>query len=99
MAINDYNAREMTERNLREELDRVADGYMNAYDEYEKTMSRDSAFLKDATDAILGISSCLYVYNRDKMINPRYAVEKLSVSKMLIESALNYYKGLLGDDE
>lgn len=97
--MNDYSIREVTERELRKELEYVAEGYMNVYDEYEKTMSRDSAFLKDATDAILGISSCLYVYNRDKKISPKYAVEKLKMSKMLIESALNYYKGLLGDDE
>ena len=45
--------RKSTESHLRRELENVANGYMYVYDEYYKTFSRDSAFLKDATDAII----------------------------------------------
>ena len=87
------------ESNLRRELEDIVNSYMYVYDEYYKTFSRDSAFLKDATDAIIGIASVLEVYSRDGEIHPNYAIEKLSMSKMLIESALNYYKSLTNIDE
>ena len=82
--------RKSTESHLRRELENVVNGYMYVYNEYYKTFSRDSAFLKDATDAIIGIASVLEVYSRDGSIHPKYAVEKLSMSKRMIESALDY---------
>ena len=87
-----------TESHLRSELEDIINGYMYVYDEYYKTFSRDSAFLKDATDAIIGIASVLKVYSRDGSIHPKYAVEKLSMSKRLIESALDYYKSLIEEE-
>ena len=95
----DELCRKSTESHLRRELENVVNGYMYAYDEYYKTFSRDSAFLKDATDAIIGIASVLEVYSRDGSIHPKYAVEKLSMSKRMIESALDYYKSLIKEEE
>ena len=91
--------RKNTENHLMRELENIVNGYMYVYDEYNKTFSRDSAFLKDATDAIIGIASVLEVYSRDGKMHPNYAIEKLSMSKMLIESALNYYESLTNIDE
>ena len=95
----DELCRKSTESHLRRELENVVNGYMYAYDEYYKTFSRDSAFLKDATDAIIGIASVLEVYSRDGSIHPKYAVEKLSMSKRMIESALDYYKSLIEEED
>ena len=95
----DELCRKSTESHLRRELENVVNGYMYAYDEYYKTFSRDSAFLKDATDAIIGIASVLEVYSRDGSIHPSYAVEKLSMSKRMIESALDYYKSLIEEED
>ena len=91
--------RKSTESHLRRELENVVNGYMYVYNEYYKTFSRDSAFLKDATDAIIGIASVLEVYSRDGSIHPKYAVEKLSMSKRMIESALDYYKSLIEEED
>ena len=88
-----------TESYLRSELEDIVNGYMYVYDEYYKTFSRDSAFLKDATDAIIGIASVLEIYSRDGSIHPEYAVEKLSMSKRMIESALGYYKSLIKEED
>ena len=63
----DELCRKSTESHLRRELENVVNGYMYAYDEYYKTFSRDSAFLKDATDAIIGIASVLEVYSREEL--------------------------------
>lgn len=88
-------AREMTKRNLEIELNKVAENYMKIYDEYYETCSRDSAFLKDLADAIIGISACLEVYTRDKYIHPSYALEKLESSKHHINTCIDYYKNKL----
>ena len=95
----DELCRKSTESHLRRELENVVNGYMYVYNEYYKTFSRDSAFLKDATDAIIGIASVLEVYSRDGSIHPKYAVEKLSMSKRMIESALDYYKSLIEEED
>ena len=95
----DELCRKNTESHLRRELENVINGYMYVYDEYYKTFSRDSAFLKDATDAIIGIAAVLEVYSRDGNIHPEYAIEKLSMSKRMIESALNYYKSLINEED
>ena len=88
-------AREMTKRNLEIELNKVAENYMKIYDEYYETFSRDSAFLKDLADAIIGISACLEVYTRDKYIHPSYALEKLESSKHYINACIDYYENKL----
>ena len=89
--MNDYDVRGITERNIKIELNNLANNYMKIYDEYYETGSRDSAFLKDLTDSILGISSVLEVYARDKKIYSDYAIEKLEFSKRLIDRVINYY--------
>lgn len=85
-------AREMTKRNLERELNKVIENYMKIYDEYYETGSRDSAFLKDLADAIIGISACLEVYARDKYIHPSYALEELESSRSYINSCIDYYE-------
>lgn len=69
--------------------------YLEIIKEYHETRSRDSAFLKDAVDSILGIQAVLEVYARDKEIQPEYAIEKLSFTKRYIEGAIDYYKSVL----
>lgn len=69
--------------------------YIKILKEYHETGSRDSAFLKDAVDSILGIQAVLEVYARDKEIHPEYAIEKLSFTKRYIEGAIDYYKSVL----
>lgn len=56
--------REMIKRNLERELNKVIENYIKIYDEYYETGSRDSAFLKDLADAIIGISAREEVCNR-----------------------------------
>lgn len=92
------NCRQITEESLQRELNIIFDSYMNIYDEYYDTCSRDSAFLKDLTDAILGISSVLEVYSRDKEISPYYVIEKLDYSKYIINSVENFYKSKMKDN-
>lgn len=86
------NSRDMTEMSLIQELGKIHDNYMSIYDEYYATGSRDSAFLKDLTDSLIGISSVLEVYARDKQIHPNYALEKLKSSKSYIDAAIRYYE-------
>ena len=87
-----FDSRELTKRGLERELNKVLENYMIIYDEYYETMSRDSAFLKDLADSILGISACLEVYARDKYIHPSYALEKLESSRSYINSCIDYYE-------
>lgn len=84
--------REMTKNHLGKELSNILDNYMQVYDEYYETNSRDSVFLKDLTDALLGISAVLEVYVRDKYIHPNYAIEKLEHSKSYISATIDFYK-------
>lgn len=86
------NSRDMTEMSLTRELGKIHDNYMCVWDEYYKTSSRDSAFLKDLVDSLIGISSVLEVYVRDKHIHPDYALEKLKSSKSYIDAAIRYYE-------
>ena len=90
--MNKDFAREMTRNSLSRELNNILENYMKIYDEYYETFSRDSAFLKDATDSLIGVSAVLEVYARDGHIHPNYAIEKLQYSKSMLESAINYYK-------
>lgn len=86
------NSRDMTEMSLIQELGKIHNNYMCVYDEYYKIGSRDSAFLKDLVDSLIGISSVLEVYVRDKHIHPDYALEKLKSSKSYIDAAIRYYE-------
>lgn len=90
--MNKEFAREMTRANLNNELNNILNNYMSIYDEYYETHSRDSAFLKDLVDSLLGISAVLEVYNRDKHIHSDYAIEKLQFSESFIKSAIEFYK-------
>lgn len=91
--------REITARSLDMELAKIASYYMNIYDEYYTTGSRDSAFLKDLVDAIKGISACLEVYVEQKGINANYALQKLNWSKSHIEACIRYYESKLKEDK
>ncbi len=84
--------REMTKNSLSRELDKILNYYMSVYDEYYSTGSRDSAFLKDLVDSILGISAVLEVYVEHKGIHPDYAIEKLKFSQSYINSAIKYFE-------
>lgn len=88
--------RNYTEYSLDRELNKIKNYYMKIYDEYHSgNGSRDSAFLKDLVDSLLGISAVLEVYVEHKGIHPSYALEKLSYSKSLIESVMRYYENKL----
>ncbi|HIS62326.1 MAG TPA: hypothetical protein IAC14_08815 [Candidatus Scybalomonas excrementigallinarum] len=89
---NNINPREMTKTSLQRELNKILNYYMNVYDEYYETGSRDSAFLKDLVDALIGISAVLEVYVEHKGIHPNYALEKLKFSKSFIDSCIRYYE-------
>lgn len=77
MNIDKNFEREMTKNKLNKELNNILNNYMSVYDEYYETGSRDSAFLKDLVDSLLGISAVLEVYVRDGHIHPNYVEEKL----------------------
>lgn len=84
--------RAMTKNSLERELNIILASYMKIYDEYYETNSRDSAFLKDLTDSLIGISATLEVYARDGEIHPNYALEKLKSSRSYIDSAIKFYE-------
>lgn len=84
--------RKWTENGLRNELNKILDNYMQVYDEYYSTHSRDSAFLKDLVDSIQGISAVLEVYCTYGEINPDYAIEKLKSSRSYINCCINFYE-------
>lgn len=85
-------AREMTSMSLQRELNKIHDNYMHVYDEYYEKGTRESAFLKDLVDSLIGISAVLEVYVEHKGIHPIYAVEKLKSSKSYIQSAINFFE-------
>lgn len=87
--------RKLAENSLTKALDRIHENYMKIYDEYNDTMSRDSAFLKDTVDSILGVDALTYVYTRDKKLHPSYAIEKLNSSINKLEGAKEYYEAVL----
>lgn len=84
--------REMTKDNLIKETNKIVNYYMKIYDEYYETGSRDSAFLKDLVDSLLGISAVLEVYVEQKGIHPNYAIEKLNNSKSYINACIKYFE-------
>ena len=74
------DCRLLTKRDLANELNKILSNYMQVYDEYYSTGSRDSAFLKDLVDGIQGISTVLEVYvENDGYINSDYVL-KLSAN-------------------
>lgn len=97
--MSDKIARDLTEKTLINETQMIVKNYMKIYDEYYSTKSRDSAFLKDLVDSLLGISAVLEVYVEYKEIHPDYAIEKLEFSKSYIESTLRYFKNKLKEDK
>ena len=84
--------RKMTKNSLVRETNKIVYYYMKIYDEYHETGSRDSAFLKDLADSLLGISAVLEVYVRHKGINSNYALEKLNNSKSYIDACIKYFE-------
>ena len=84
--------REMTKNSLINETNKIVNNYMRIYDEYYTTGSRDSAFLKDLVDSLLGISAVLEVYVEHKEIHPNYAIEKLNNSKSYINACIKYFE-------
>ena len=92
--------RKMTKDSLVRETNKIVYYYMKIYDEYHETGSRDSAFLKDLVDSLIGISAVLEVYVEHKGIHPDYALEKLNNSKSYIDACIKYFesKGVKEDD-
>ena len=84
--------REMTKNSLINETNKIVNNYMRIYDEYYTTGSRDSAFLKDLADSLMGISAVLEVYVEHKEIHPNYAIEKLNNSKSYINACIKYFE-------
>ena len=97
MNIEDF--KNMTRISLRRELDKIEHYYMKIYDEYYKTRSRDSAFLKDLVDGIQGISAVLEVYVEHKGIHPSYAIEKLNNSLSYIKTTISYFENKEEENE
>lgn len=90
MERNDF--KKLTESALANELNKIFDNYMQIYDEYYSTGSRDSAFLKDLVDGIQGISAVLEVYAEYGYINSDYAIEKLNYAKSYINATIAYFE-------
>lgn len=84
--------RKNTQDSLNRELNKIEHYYMKIYDEYYSTGSRDSAFLKDLVDSLIGISAVLEVYVEHKGIYSDYAIEKLNNSLSYIKSTINYFE-------
>lgn len=98
MLDNKVDCRELTSNSLKNELIKIHNNYMKVFDEYYKTGSRDSAFLKDLVDSLIGISAVLEVYC-DRNLYPSYAIEKLNSSMSYIKSCLNYYNKKLEQED
>ena len=84
--------RSMTKSKLMNECYKIINNYMKIYDEYYETGTRDSAFLKDLVNSLIGISAVLEVYVEHKGIHPDYALEKLNNSKSYIDSCIKYFE-------
>lgn len=90
--MSEEEIRELTKLSLIKETNKIVNYYMKIYDEYYETGSRDSAFLKDLVDSLLGISAVLEVYVEHKEIHPNYAIEKLNNSKSYINACIKYFE-------
>lgn len=82
----------MEELHVDNKLRNIKKNYLAIRDEYYKTSSRDSAFLKDLMDVLCGIEAVFEVYVRDKYIHHNYALEKLHTSKHILDSTINYFE-------
>lgn len=60
--------REMTKKSLEKDLNKILNYYMKVYDEYYETGTRDSAFLKDLVDSLIGIIDSCIKYFESKEI-------------------------------
>lgn len=90
--IDNEFCRQQTQNSLKIELNKIERYYMQVYDEYYSSGSRDSAFLKDLVDSLIGISSVLEVYVEHKGINSGYAIEKLNNSRSYINACISYFE-------
>lgn len=97
--MSDKIARDLTEKTLINETQKIVKNYMKIYDEYYILGSRESAFLKDLADSLLGISAVLEVYARNKEIEPDYAISKLEHSKSYIETTICFFKSRLEEEK
>lgn len=97
--MNHEYVKEMTRNSLRRELNKIENYYMQVYDEYYETFSRDSAFLKDLVDSIQGISAVLEVYCEHNGIHPSYALEKLNFSMSYIKSCMSYFESKVNEEK
>lgn len=93
--LSSKELRKMTEDSLKNECNKIVNNYLKVNDEYYSTGSRDSAFLKDLVDSLIGISAVLEVYVGCKGIHPNYAIEKLKYSKGIIDSNIKYFENKL----
>lgn len=84
-----------TEKYLTTTLDRILKNYMEIYDEYYDTLSKETDILKEVADSILGVDAILNVYTRYKGIHPSFAIEKLNLSINKLEGAKEYYEAVL----
>lgn len=91
--------RSITFTEASKEMQNLVTNYMLIYDEYYKTGSRDSAFLKDLMDATKGICACLEVYATQGHIEPEYALQKLKYARDIIGSVQEYYLYKLKEDK
>ena len=94
----ELNHRELTKNSLQMELNKILNNYMKIWDEYYETGSRDSAFLKDLTDSLMGISAVLEVYVEYGEIYPIYAIEKLKNSMSYINTTIEYFERKIEDE-
>lgn len=84
--------REIWLKDLIKEANEKVNNYMRIYDECYTTGSRDSAFLKDLANSLMGISTVLEVYVEQKGIHPNYALEKLNNSRSYIDACIKYFE-------
>lgn len=90
--MEEIDCRLLTKRDLANELNKILNNYMQVYDEYYSTGSRDSAFLKDLVDGIRGISAVLEVYIEYGHIDSEYAIEKLNFTKNYVDETIKYFE-------
>jgi len=61
--------------------------------------NRDAVFIKELVYVIKGASIPIEVFARHGEINPGYAIEKLSIAKSYIDSAINYFNHKIKREE
>ncbi|MBO7615013.1 MAG: hypothetical protein J6T15_04895 [Bacilli bacterium] len=92
--------RALERKHLEDDLMRLVDNYMIVSEEYNKTFSRDSAFIKDlVAGGLRGILAIYEVYARDGHIYPSYALEKLNNVLPFIEENIKYFELKLKEEK